>query len=196
MFTSHPCIGVACTWSVGTKGWRRRCIMLSRFSSQRYAEYTSKPSTEVDSAVVIMYIHLLSNTRTDFFMGKRASDVTDQIPPSQHLRMRVYLWVPFVCINSWQHEHLLAVFSLARSLTNILATRLFGHWYFPRDTFVFKAKLHMTKITHYSPLEHSTQHLLLGFCRKNNTIRKEKCCSMTNHLPQLMETVLTILGKA
>lgn len=94
---------------------------------KRYAEYTSKPSTEVDSAVVIMYIHLLSNTRPDFFMGKCASDATDQIPPSQHLKMRVYLWVPFVCINSWQHEHLLAVFSLARLLANILSTRLFGH---------------------------------------------------------------------
>lgn len=85
-----------------------------RRASARCARCTLKPCTKVDSTVTAVYVHLLSNTSPDFFMGKRASGATHQIAPSQRLRGCLYLWVPLVCINSWQRERLLASFSLVR----------------------------------------------------------------------------------
>lgn len=170
--------------------------MLSH-ASARCARYTSKPSTKVGSTVMTVYIHLLINTSPDFFMGACASDVTDQTVLSQHLRGCLYLWVPLVCINSWQHERLLTVFSLACSLTSSLLDCL-DIYILLRNTFIFQTKLRMTKITRYLPFEHSTWHLCLGFYRKDDTIRKEKCCNVTSHLAQLMKNVLrslTIFGK-
>lgn len=114
-----------------------------------------------------------------------------------HLRGCLYLWVPLVCFNSWQHERLLTVFSLACSLTSSLLDCL-DIYILLRNTFIFQTKLCMTKITRYLPFEHSTWHLCLGFYRKDDTIRKEKCCNVTSHLAQLMKNVLrslTIFGK-
>lgn len=83
----------------------------------------------------------------DLFMGKCASDATDQIPPRQHLRTFIYLWILFVLTvgsisTCW-------LFSLLLALS--LASLLLGQWYFLRDTFVFKTRLRMTKIARYSP---------------------------------------------
>lgn len=133
-------------------------------ASAGYARCTLKPSTKVDSTVTTVYVHLLNNTSPDFFMGKRASGATDQIAPSQHLRGCLYLWVPLVCINSWQRERSLAVFSLARSLTSSLLGCLAIDTLL-RNTFIFQTNLHMTKITRYSPFQHCSA-FALGFLQK------------------------------
>lgn len=126
-------------------------------------------------------------------MGKRTSHVTDRIAPSQHLRGCLYLWVPLVCISSWQHERLLAVF-LSCSLTCSLTSSLL---YLDidillRNTYIFQTKSCMTKITRYSPCEHPTLAFAFGFLQKR-LHRKEKCHNVTNLLAQLVKTVLRSL---
>lgn len=160
-----------------SRGWRRWYLAQSYFSSETYARCVLKRGMEVGSALVTMYALQLSNKCPDIFMGKCTSDATDQIPLRQHLRTCIYLWILFVLtvgrVNTCWLFSLLLALSLASLLLSYLNSDIF--WV------VFKTRLRMTKITHYSPLEHSIQYLLLGFYG-NQKFRNQYFCDKFKYI--------------
>lgn len=171
-------VHVACIWSFDTTTWESWCLMLSR-ASAGCVRCTWKLDMQVDFVVTTVYVHPYSNTSLGFFIGKRASDGTGQTAPIQPLRGCLHLWVPLVCINSWQDAQILAVSVL---LAHILSTRLFGHWH-SFEEYIYFPNQAMHDSTRYSPSEHFTRHLHLGLCRKDTQSERRNAvmCPTTLH---------------
>lgn len=116
--------GIGTETVLTSRRWRRWCLAQSYFSSERHARCALKPGMEVGCAMVAMYIRPLSTMSPDLFMGKCASDATDQIPPRQHLRTCIYLWILFVLTVGSVSTCWLFFLLLALSLASLLLSYL------------------------------------------------------------------------
>lgn len=137
-------------------------------------------------------IHLLSNTNSGFFMGKRDTNGTDQTAPSSipgcvfTFGFHYAVWTDGSTSQYWLFFLFICSLPLYWTVwTSILFWRIC----------LFSKLNYVTKITCYSPFERLG--FGPGFLQKQLTIRKEKCCKVNNYLARLMKTVvrsLTISG--